>query len=480
MKAIFVLVGLALVVLPVGAQNPGRRVDVPVDVSTAGITSQDLVARLACVQRIADQATSGCLLASSTPTPGMLFPPPHDGGVNNTASGSRAFLGGGQNNSAPGPVSVIGGGSGNTASGNSAVVGGGYMNTAQGAGATVGGGGYNATAANYAAIGGGRHNYAAEEATVAGGEGNTASGTESTVGGGRGNTASGILSSVGGGLNNTASLNGAMVGGGWNHTASGVAATVGGGFGNTASEYGATVAGGIDNTASGFGDTVGGGRYTTASGAYSTVGGGLFNTASGARSTVPGGMSNTALGRYSFVAGRLATANHPGAFVWGDSQNTLNKTSSRADEFNVHASGGARFFSNSAATTGVLLAPGGGSWTAVSSRDMKENVEPVDARAVLERVIDIPVSTWNYKEQSDSIRHMGPMAQDFYAAFGLGLGEMTIDTIDPDGVALAAIQGLRALVKENEERLAEKDTEIAELRERLERLEELTQAALAR
>ncbi len=63
---------------------------------------------------------------------------------------------------------------------------------------------------------------------------------------------------------------------------------------------------------------------------------------------------------------------------------------------------------------------------------------------------------------------MGPMAQDFHAAFGLGVSDKLIDTIDPDGVALAAIQGLNT---ELQERLAEKDAEIDELRVRLERLE---------
>ncbi len=62
------------------------------------------------------------------------------------------------------------------------------------------------------------------------------------------------------------------------------------------------------------------------------------------------------------------------------------------------------------------------------------------------------------------------MAQDFHAAFGLGVSEKLIDTIDPDGVALAAIQGLHALAQEREadlgKRLAEKDAEIAELRSR--------------
>ena len=88
-------------------------------------------------------------------------------------------------------------------------------------------------------------------------------------------------------------------------------------------------------------------------------------------------------------------------------------------------------------------------------------------------MVEIPIATWNYKAQDESVRHMGPMAQDFHAAFGLGVSDKLIDTIDPDGVALAAIQGLNALVRE-------KDAEIAELRERLERLEALVRKALAR
>ena len=74
------------------------------------------------------------------------------------------------------------------------------------------------------------------------------------------------------------------------------------------------------------------------------------------------------------------------------------------------------------------------------------------------------------------------MAQDFHAVFGLGVSDKPIDTIDPDGVALAAIQGLHALAQEREgeleERLAEKDTEIDELRSRLavltQRVDDLT------
>ena len=189
-----------------------------------------------------------------------------------------------------------------------------------------------------------------------------------------------------------------------------------------------------------------------------------MNSASASYSIVAGGISSHAAAGYSMAAGRRAKANHIGSFVWGDSVNA-DKASSTNDEFNVYASGGARFFSNSSATTGVILAPGGGSWTAVSDQNAKENFASVDGRDVLERLMEIPISTWNYKSQDDGIRHMGPMAQDFWAAFELGLGDKSIATIDPDGVALAAIQGMYALfverIAELEERLAKAEARLA-------------------
>ena len=98
---------------------------------------------------------------------------------------------------------------------------------------------------------------------------------------------------------------------------------------------------------------------------------------------------------------------------------------------------------------------------------------PVDGRAVLAQVVSLPLTTWNYKAQDDSIRHIGPMAQDFHAAFGLGVSDKLIDTIDPDGVALAAIQGLNELVQEKVAEIAENKAVIEELRARLEHLEVL-------
>ena len=73
------------------------------------------------------------------------------------------------------------------------------------------------------------------------------------------------------------------------------------------------------------------------------------------------------------------------------------------------------------------------------------------------------VETWSYKSQDPSIRHMDPMAQDFYAAFGLSADETHISTVDADGVALAAIQGLYQIVKEQEAQIGELEARLAEL-----------------
>ncbi len=127
--------------------------------------------------------------------------------------------------------------------------------------------------------------------------------------------------------------------------------------------------------------------------------------------------------------------------------------------------------------TNKLHVNGGVSATAfvtTSDRNAKENFAPVDPREVLDKVAGLPISTWNFKTMNDG-RHMGPVAQDFYAAFGLGGGDTTITTIDPDGVTLAAIQGLNEKVdvrsEKSEVRIQNLESENAELKDRLEKLE---------
>jgi hypothetical protein len=83
----------------------------------------------------------------------------------------------------------------------------------------------------------------------------------------------------------------------------------------------------------------------------------------------------------------------------------------------------------------------GGTWVNASSRTLKEAFEAVDVGAVLSKVLDLSITTWRYTGSNEG-RHLGPVAEDFHAAFGLGAGERTIATVDSAGVALAAIQGL--------------------------------------
>jgi len=179
---------------------------------------------------------------------------------------------------------------------------------------------------------------------------------------------------------------------------------------------------------------------------------------------VPGGWFNIASGAHSFAAGRWARTQtsggtiHHGAFIWGD--NSFAPFYSTADnEFSARAVGGVRFVTaidmGGNPTAGVALAAGGGAWAALSDVNAKADFAAVDARLVLEKVAALPIRSWRYKSQEASIRHIGPTAQDFRAAFAVGESERTITTVDADGVALAAIQGLHQLVAEKERRIAE-------------------------
>jgi hypothetical protein len=119
----------------------------------------------------------------------------------------------------------------------------------------------------------------------------------------------------------------------------------------------------------------------------------------------------------------------------------------------------------------VALLPNSGGWLNLSDRNSKRDFRDVDGEDVLAKISEMPIQSWNYIEQDPSIRHLGPVAQDFHAAFGLGPDERRISTIDIDGVNMLAVQALekrtRDLAAENETLGAENE----ELRERLNELE---------
>ncbi len=362
-----------------------------------------------------------------------------------------------------------------------------------------------------------------QAATIAGGNRNTIRGNAS-------------YSTIGGGVFNTIGLNSfyATIGGGDHNNigSNSLSATIAGGQGNAIgwnSSY-ATIAGG-------YGNNIG------LNSSYATIAGGHGNTTgwNSRFATIAGGYNNFAT-NLAFAAGTQARAIHTGAFVWADSR-PLDFVSTASDQFNIRAQGGVRlnndtsmsfgnqtrqmlnlygikygigvqssslyFRSDSAsATDGFIWYKGGihsdgyaqpgaggtelmhlvqgalyvnGTFVSSSDRNVKENFKPVDTRAVLDKVAALPVSEWNYKADTAS-RHIGPMAQDFYAAFGVGPDDKHITTVDEGGVALAAIKGLNEKVESgtqrSETRMERLETENAELKARLEKLERMLQPTL--
>ena len=105
----------------------------------------------------------------------------------------------------------------------------------------------------------------------------------------------------------------------------------------------------------------------------------------------------------------------------------------------------------------------GTTWNNASDRNLKDGFAPVDTRAVLAKVAALPLQSWHYTN-APGTQHIGPMAQDFQAAFGLGSDDKTIPTVDADGVSLAAIQGLNEIAKSQAAEIVLLKNELTELR----------------
>ena len=169
---------------------------------------------------------------------------------------------------------------------------------------------------------------------------------------------------------------------------------------------------------------------------------------------------------------RASTNGHQGSFVHGDNSTGATVNVTLDNPFVVRAAGGTTFYSNSGLTAGVSLGSGAGAWASVSDRNRKHLFRTEDGESVLGKIAGMPIPSWTYKAQDTSIRHLGPMAQDFYAAFGLGQDTLTITTSDISGVNLLAIQALEARTRE----LAELRQRLAALETALARLEAVTEA----
>jgi len=257
---------------------------------------------------------------------------------------------------------------------------------------------------------------------------------------------------------------------------------------------------------------------TTIAGGWASTAMGYGTLASGSASTAMG-YSSTATNDYAMAAGYRAKARHKGSFVWADSTDA-DFASTTSNQFLIRATGGVTLSDNTPnlsfggslrqmlnlwgtsygigvqdwtfyQRTGLGFAwfrdgshtnaqnnpgPGGtllmrldsggnlyttGAVNPPSDRNAKENFKTVSFREVLEKVAALPIAEWNYKGDAGT-RHVGPTAQDFHAAFSLGADDKHIATVDADGVALAAIQGLNQKVETENKALKQ---EIAELKQ---------------
>jgi hypothetical protein len=173
------------------------------------------------------------------------------------------------------------------------------------------------------------------------------------------------------------------------------------------------------------------------------------------------GYNVTADKDHSTAMGKFASNNgFSGTFVWSDGSATASADTFRNtanNEFAARATGGFRFRTNLTGTTGCNLPAGSGVFNCTSSRYTKENFMMVSGEDVLSRLRKIQVSTWNYIDEGGKVRHMGPMAEDFYQAFTLGTGNTSIGVQDLAGVSLAAVKALDLRTAQLQQKSAEVD-----------------------
>lgn len=211
-------------------------------------------------------------------------------------------------------------------------------------------------------------------------------------------------------------------------------------------------------------------------------------------SSVAMGEANTASGAASVALGYHAHTNaRQGSFVFSDRSNVALVRAGSNHQATFRTACGFRIFTSSNQSTGIAIGGGavsdlgtscpdsyfgqsgtmiatstgaylssGGAWTNSSDRNRKHRFEAVSGEDVLARLQGMPVQTWSYRVDPDSVRHMGPTAQDFHTAFGLNGADSThIATVDADGVLFASVQALeartRALEAEVETLRAERD-----------------------
>ncbi|MGC2239067.1 MAG: tail fiber domain-containing protein [Pyrinomonadaceae bacterium] len=197
------------------------------------------------------------------------------------------------------------------------------------------------------------------------------------------------------------------------------------------------------------------------------------------------GYNVTADQDHTMAFGKFASNNgFSGTFIWSDgsanaSADTFRNTAN--NEFAARATGGFRFRTNLTGTTGCNLPAGSGVFNCTSSRFTKENFFAVKGSDILSKLRAIPVTSWNYIDEGKNVRHIGPMAEDFFSQFGLGVGNTSIGVQDLAGVSIAAVKELDTQLQQKNEEVKQLQDEVKQLRatqdelvKRLAALEEAT------
>lgn len=349
---------------------------------------------------------------------------------------------------------------------------------------------------DHSTIGGGAYNEILDNSdysTIAGGEGNEIDvySDHSTIAGGQNNYVGFYWAAIGGGDNNTNYADAGTIAGGQNNFcgSSWYQPAVGGGYGNQVNNGYATVPGGYRNQANGI-FSFAAGRYAQALhpgafvwadsqvGPFSSTTNDEFSIGAtgGVRIQTPKGVHLNAADEPIIVRdwdvfaanapadkagiGRWGLFMEPSILTIGIPSNDVSPRYFQIAKYSTNGvpsglmqvdQGGNVIAKGTVTANGVLL---------TSDRNAKENFTPLDVKTILAKVVAMPVTQWNYKEDADK-KHVGPMAQDFHTAFQLdGADDKHISMIDEGGVALAAIQGLS-------QKLNEKDAEIEALKEKV-------------
>jgi hypothetical protein len=235
---------------------------------------------------------------------------------------------------------------------------------------------------------------------------------------------------------------------------------------------------GADNTAVGYiallNNTYG--AWNTAYGVYAlySTTNGDFDLAIGAGALMNMMTGNDDIG-IGYNAGNYLTSGYDDIYI-GNQGSGANFSNTENGVIRIGDTQTATYLAGTVFANGMAL---------TSDRNAKENFKPVDNQAVLAKVASLPVTEWNYKTDQAGVQHIGPMAQDFQAAFGLdGKDDKHISVVDEGGVALAAIQGLNQKLQDE---LNREDAENAKLKqqndllaERLNQVEAIVKQLAAR